>query len=85
VQAYTHPLWLVVVGAAYGITREPYATTMGISLACSMATIAVATRGIVSSTSAAVACLALFAGSRAFIEYSTSGLENPLTHLLTLM
>ena len=30
-------------------------------------------------------CFAVLLSSKAFIDYSTSGLENPLTHLLLLV
>src|SRR5262245_46151551 len=35
VQVFTHPLWLLVLGALYGLTREAYWTTLVLSLVLS--------------------------------------------------
>ena len=80
VQTYTHPLWMLLLGAAYGVTREPHLTTLAISLAVTAATVWVLLRRL-TPAGRAVAFVPL-AGSRAFVDYSTSGLENPLSHLL---
>ena len=85
VQAYTHPLWMFLVSAPYFLTREPYYTTLGVSLVATLAFL-VLTRRLHSSSerSAALVLLALIA-SKPFVEFSTSGLENPLTHLLVCL
>jgi arabinofuranosyltransferase len=82
VQSYTHPLWLMLVGSVYGLTREPYLTTIVLSMACTAAMVAVLLTRIAESAGGRLVALALLAGSKSFIEFSTSGLENPLTHLL---
>src|SRR5512138_1134627 len=38
VQAFTHPLWLLVLTPFYAATREPWLTSMLLSIAISMAT-----------------------------------------------
>ena len=38
VQVYTHPLWLLVLAAASGVTQEYYFTTLAVSLALALAT-----------------------------------------------
>lgn len=81
VQAYTHPLWMMCLAAGYALTHEPYYTTLAISLFCSIAAIFVVLRRA-QTPYAGLLFLALLINSRAFIDYSTSGLENPLTHLL---
>lgn len=83
VQTYTHPLWMLLVSACYAITREVYFTVVGVSLALSMAAVYLVAFGMARST--ATACLATFVlmSSSAFVDYSTSGLENPLTHVLS--
>jgi len=82
VQAYTHPLWMFLLSAFYAFTREPYFTTLAISMALSLATVALLLW--VSRHSLFTLLLAgiILIGSKAFVEYSTSGLENPLAHLL---
>jgi arabinofuranosyltransferase len=83
VQTYTHPLWMLLLAAAYGVTREAYFTTITVSLACVAATVGLLLRRL-PIMSAALALLWLIA-SRAFVEFSTSGLENPLSHLLLVL
>ena len=82
VQVYTHPLWLMVIGAIYGLTREPFFTTLAVSTAIAIASAAVGAVLIARGPAAALAVLVLLINSKAFVEFSTSGLENPLTHLL---
>jgi arabinofuranosyltransferase len=80
VQAYTHPLWLLLVGSAYGVTREAYFTTLAVSGACLAATLVLLVRRL--APWQAIVAIAALAASRAFVDFSTSGLENPLSHLL---
>lgn len=80
VQPYTHPLWMLLLGVAYGVTREPHLTTLAVSLALTGAVVWLLCRRL-TLAGRAFALVAL-AGSRAFVDYSTSGLENPLSHLL---
>lgn len=82
VQTFTHPLWMFVVSAAYFLTREPYYTTIAVCLLTSGLTVWVLARFVASSLWMASLVLLVAALSKAFVDYSTSGLENPLTHLL---
>jgi arabinofuranosyltransferase len=81
VQAYTNPLWLAAMTPFYAVTREPYYTSLALGLATTFAAAALlAYRGARDLIGALLALLVL-AGSKAFVDYSTSGLENPLLHL----
>lgn len=80
VQPYTHPLWMLLLGVVYGVTREPHLTTLAVSLVLTGAVVWLLCRRL-TLAGRAFALLTL-AGSRAFVDYSTSGLENPLSHLL---
>jgi len=82
VQAYTHPLWMFLLSAFYAFTREPYFTTLAISMALSLATVTLLlwTSRYHLFTLLLVGIITV--GSKAFADYSTSGLENPLAHLL---
>jgi arabinofuranosyltransferase len=82
VQVYTHPLWMLLLGAVYGVSREPFWTTVVASLAATGALLHVVTTRIARTVTGAALALALLASSKAFVEFSTSGLENPLSHLL---
>jgi len=84
VQAFTHPLWLMLLTPFYWITGEPFFTTIAVSIALTLAMVWLILRSAPSAWSAA-AGLTVLLGSRAVIDYSTSGLENPLTHLLLVL
>ena len=88
VQSYTHPLWMLVVAALYFVTREFYFTVLVTSILLSLATvILLGGRAL----RAGVHPLLLAAGlgalslSRGYVDYSTSGLENALSHLLLVI
>lgn len=82
VQAYTHPLWLFLVTIAYGVTREDFITFIVLSMAVSILAVLVLSLGVARRWGGAIAALSVLLFSRGFIDYSTSGLENPLTYLL---
>lgn len=84
VQTYTHPLWMLVLAAGRAVSGEVYFTTIALSLAIASAASALLVRR--AATPAAMAAIALLlAGTRAFGEYATSGLETPLTSLLLVL
>lgn len=85
VQVFTHPLWLGLVAVLRALTGELYYTATALSVGLSAAAAAVAAGRAVPSASGALMCLSALCGSKAFVDYSTSGLENPLTHLLLAM
>lgn len=82
VQAYTHPLWMLLLSLFYFFTREPYFTTLFICILCSGVAVALLLRRIAVSPLAAVLAGLVLLFSNAFIDWSTSGLENPLSFLL---
>jgi arabinofuranosyltransferase len=81
VQAYTHPLWMLLLSGFYALTREPYYTTIFVSLAVTAAFLALFVRAHVRASVPGVLALGALAVSKSLADYSTSGLENPLTHL----
>jgi len=85
VQTYTHPLWMLVLSAAGSITHELVFTSMILSILISLAVVVLfITRIAISPLSALFAVVVLIL-SNAFVDYSTSGLENPLSHLLLVI
>jgi len=82
VQAFTNPLWTFLHAAVFAVTREHYLTPLAISGGVSLLAVGVAAFGVASAPAAAVFGVVALTFSRAFVDYSTSGLENPLTHLL---
>ena len=84
VQAYTHPLWMLLLTPFYWMTGEPYFTSIAVSIVLTLLTVWLLLRRAPSAWSA-TAGLTVLLGSRAFIDYSTSGLENPLTYFLLVL
>lgn len=84
VQAYTHPLWMLVMAAAHFITREFFFTATVMSWGFCTATLLVLLRWAKTPQRAAVLVLWLLS-SKAFVDYTGSGLENPLTYLLVAL
>lgn len=82
VQAYTHPLWVLLLSAFYFFTREIYITTIVVSLALTLALGWLVIFKIAKTRWQGLAAVLLLSLSTAFIDYTTSGLENPLSHLL---
>ncbi len=82
VQVYTCPLWVLAVSLVNVVTREVYFTSMVLSLAMSTAAVGLLVRR--HATSPLNASLVVFAAvsSKAFMDYTTSGLENSLGYLL---
>jgi len=85
VQAYTNPLWLFLVSAGYSYTGEFYFTALVLSIAISVLCVALLNAGISRSLAAGLLGITILTLSKAFVDYSTSGLENPLTHLLLVL
>jgi arabinofuranosyltransferase len=82
VQVFTHPLWLFFLTPFYALTREAMVTTMLVSIILSLGALWLLATRIARNVE--YGCLLVLAAlaSRALCQYSTSGLENPLTFLL---
>jgi len=85
VQAYTHPLWMFLHIPFYAITREMFLTAIFISFGVSMLTIILLTLGIAQNLSQVFITASILGFSRSFIDFSSSGLENPMSHLLLVV
>ncbi|HUU27955.1 MAG TPA: glycosyltransferase family 39 protein [archaeon] len=85
VQTYTHPLWMFLLSAFYFLTHEIFYTGIFLSAGVSLAVVLVFAFGIARNTRMALLGIGMLLFSKAFMDYSTSGLENPLTHLLLLL
>jgi arabinofuranosyltransferase len=82
VQSYTHPLWLLLLIPICAITKN---ALFGVLLLCFVATsgaLYLLLLRVARSMAAAIVCIAILLMSKAFVDYSTSGLENPAIHLL---
>ena len=84
VQAFTHPLWLFVNATAYALFPTDFITFMAVAMGTSLLVVLLFVYRMALSRTQAVLGVILFLCSRAFMDYATSGLENPLTHLLLM-
>ncbi len=84
VQAFTNPLWTLLVAGPFWLTDDIYGSAIVLSLVCCLAT-AVAIWRLHQGGWPAVWTLLLLSTSFAFVSFSTSGLENPLAHLLLVL
>lgn len=80
VQAYTHPLWFLVITAAGATTGQWLLSILTISIGASVLTVVLLLR-IASTVGRSTLVVGLLLLSNAFVEFSTSGLENPLVFL----
>ncbi|MCB1150680.1 hypothetical protein KDK88_03995, partial [bacterium] len=85
VQSYTHPLWMLLLTAARAVSGEIYVTSLVLSLLLSWTAAALLALQAGPRRDAAFLALLALALSRSFVDYSTSGLENSLTHLLLVL
>jgi arabinofuranosyltransferase len=81
VQSYTHPLWMFLLTILYFPTHNAYLTAL---LASFLVSFAAFYLFLHRDTFPALGVLTLLL-SKAFMDYSASGLENPLTHLLLVL
>ncbi|NMB88113.1 MAG: hypothetical protein GYA17_07120 [Chloroflexi bacterium] len=85
VQSYTHPLWMFLVSLCYALTHEFYFTVIGVSIGLSTLAAGLYSFKIAPRLLAALPGLVILSLSNAYVDYSTSGLENPLSHLLLVV
>ena len=82
VQAYTHPLWMFLLAIPYTISGNAFLSTIFLAIATSLAALALYAWKLPENKLAAILGLLALLSSKFYIDYSTSGLENPLSHLL---
>lgn len=85
VQAFTHPLWVLIIIPFYAITGEVYFTILSISILLSLMAVTIVAFKIASSAREGLVAVLALSLSAAFIDFSTSGLENPLTYLIVTL
>ena len=84
VQVYTHPLWFGLMSVSFFITRHMAASAFGLSFLFTGFTVYLLVRPLNRSWQSAALAMSILLASKAFTDYSTSGLENPLSHALLL-
>jgi len=91
VQTFTHPLWFFILSGlnyiwqnvfSFDYWSQMYYTNIFLSMFLSFTTIIFITFLIAKSYKGAILTLVILLSSRSFMDYTTSGLENPLTFLI---
>ncbi len=85
VQSFTHPLWFFLLSAGSWFTGELYYTSLFLSIFLTLLMLAGIGLTAHREPCKVVPLQAVLLFSRAFIDYSTSGLENPLSHFMLLV
>lgn len=85
VQSFTHPSWMFILSGFYFFTREPFYTTIAVGLLFSTLSVYYLLRNFSENLPKILVVATTLMFSRAFIDYSTSGLENPLSHFLIIL
>lgn len=82
VQAYTHPLWMLMLAAVEVVTREPYFTSMAMSFVLSIVAVSLVAFRLARTGWQAIVAILIFLSAKSFVDFSSSGLENALSHAL---
>ena len=84
VQTFTNPLWLFLHVPFYALTENIYLTTIALSFLCSVGAVLLLLRTALHPLGIGAIILVLLPLllSDAFFDYTSSGLENPLSFLL---
>ncbi len=85
VQVYTHPLWMFLLSFAYLFIREPLIILYLVPISVSIIAVVIFLYKLTDNLYSTLFGLIAILFSKAFIDYSTSGLENPLTHLILIV
>lgn len=85
VQAYTHPLWFLVLSLFTLVTNNIFFSVFFLSISLSLLNIWVLIRHISIYLAGCLLAVTALLFSKAFIDYSSSGLENPLSHFFILL
>lgn len=82
VQGYTHPLWFLLLSVASYLAGNVYYTTFFVSIVVSLFALWIVIVKIPVTYSGGIIAGLILILSKSYLDFSTSGLENPLSHLL---
>ncbi len=80
VQSFTHPLWFLLLIPTHALSGEGYYSTLALSFVTSLATLLVLVRYLARTPQQGLFPIALMLLSKTYIDFSSSGLENPLSN-----
>lgn len=82
VQTFTHPLWMGLLSIGHWLSGEYYYTALTLGALCTAAALFGIGYRVNAGIAGGACALFILAFSKSFVNFSTSGLEAPLTHLL---
>lgn len=85
VQSYTHPLWMFVIAGTTFFIKNIYVSTTLLGFVFSLFTVYLIVTKVSISKSNGILAILTMGFSKAYIDYSTSGLENPLSYFLFIL
>jgi arabinofuranosyltransferase len=85
VQVFTHPLWLFILVPFCLFTPDRMYALYIPSFLFSMGTLLLLLWNFAANTRSLIIAVILLGGSMAFVDFSSSGLENPPTHILVTL
>jgi len=85
VQAFTHPLWFILISVFTLLLGNVFAATFALSIFLSLVTWWLLTTRLATSFWPGMLAGTTLLLSKAFVDYSTSGLENPLSHFILML
>lgn len=83
VQAFTHPLWFGLLCLVRLFTKDVFLNVLFVSMTSCVVACFLLGRIALSRWHWAI-CMLILGSSKALVDFSTSGLENPLSHLMIL-
>lgn len=85
VQSFTHPLWFLLTCVMTLVTKNPISSLQILSIGFSFATLVTFSFKIAKTRFGLYIGLSILMFSKAYVDFSSSGLENPLSHLLLVL
>ena len=82
VQTFTHPLWLLCITPFYALTHDFPSTITVLSVLFSAGAVSLLVFSVLPNSYSSIICLLCIIFSKPFVDYSSSGLENSLSHFL---
>jgi arabinofuranosyltransferase len=85
VQVYTHPLWFLLLTIAEFFAGNIFAVGITLAIVVSLLALGILLCRLARNWQMGLFSAGVLLCSRSFIDYSTSGLENPLSHLFIVL
>lgn len=85
VQSYTHPLWFLLLSGLLTLIHNPFLILWGLSFVCTIGVCVLLEARLARGLWQGAVGILVLLTSKAFVDFSASGLENPLAHILLVV